>query len=131
MKTIDDLGFNVPAEISKYTAHSAEIAIMILNFIRSNEGMNKKDFASLIGKSSTDITRWVSGQHNFTIQTLSLIEAKTGMQIVRNLSDTNRKVYLKDKIFENKSEEELIEELIAKNEALSSKLMALTKKYKR
>jgi len=49
MKTIDDLNFNVPKEIENYTIHSTEIAIMISNYIRSVEGMNKKSFAELVG----------------------------------------------------------------------------------
>ena len=45
MKTIDDLGFSVPKEIDNYTCHSIEIGIMISNYIKSVEGMNKKSFA--------------------------------------------------------------------------------------
>jgi len=111
MNTIEDLEFGVPEEISRYTAHSAEIAIMILNFILSTEGMNKKEFAKLVGKTPSDITRWISGSHNFTIQTLSLIEAKTGMQIIRNLSDENRKKHLKGEAFYNPTEKEVYTEL--------------------
>ncbi len=113
MKTVEDLEFGIPEEIEKYTAHSAEIAIMILNFILST-GMNKKEFAELVGKTSSDVTRWISGSHNFTIQTLSLIEVKTGMQVIRNLSDANRKKHLRGEAFKNPTEKELYSELMSR-----------------
>lgn len=103
MKTIDDLGITVREEIQKFTSHSAEIAIMIINFIRSNEGMTKKDFAKLVGKTPSDVTRWVSGSHNFTIETLSLIEVKTGMSIILELSNSQRENYLKNRVFKNQN----------------------------
>ena len=95
MKNIKDLDFEIPKEIESYTAHSAEIGIMINNYIRSVEGMNKKTFAELVGKTASDVTRWISGNHNFTILTLSLIEAHTGMSIIKRLSSSNIKEILK------------------------------------
>ena len=86
MKTINDLDFGIPKEIENYTAHSAEIGIMISNYIRSVKDMNKKSFAKLVGKTASDVTRWISGNHNFTILTLSLIETHTEMSIIKRLS---------------------------------------------
>ncbi len=110
MKTIDDLDFSVPKEIEGYTNHSTEIAIMISNYINLN-GLNKKKFAKLVGKTASDITRWVSGNHNFTILTLSLIETKTGLEIVKNLSNNNIKNFRESKTFEIKSEKYLLKEI--------------------
>ncbi len=125
MNTIDNLEFGIPEEISKYTAHSAEIAIMILNFIHLKGEMNKKEFADLVGKTPSDITRWISGSHNFTIQTLSLIEAKTGMQIIRNLSDINRRKHLNGEVFNNPSENEIYLELMPKYQQVVDELQRL------
>ena len=110
MKTIDDLDFSVPKEIEVYTNHTAEIAIMISNYISLN-GLNKKTFAELVGKTASDITRWVSGSHNFTILTLSLIESTTGLEIVKKLSNNNIKYFRESKTFEIKSEEDLLKEI--------------------
>lgn len=110
MKTIDDLDFSVSKEIENYTAHSAEIAIMISNYIRSN-GMTKKTFADLVGKTASDITRWVSGSHNFTILTLSLIEARTGIEIIKKLSKENIISFRKSNVFKVKNEIQLLKEI--------------------
>ncbi|MEP3836637.1 MAG: hypothetical protein ABJM36_03265 [Algibacter sp.] len=107
MKNINDLDFEIPKEIENYTAHSAEIGIMINNYIRSVEGMNKKTFAELVGKTASDVTRWVSGNHNFTILTLSLIEAHTGMSIIKRLSSSNIKEHINCNIFKIETEKDL------------------------
>lgn len=131
MKTINDLDFSVPKEIKRYTNHSREIGIMISNYIESTESMNKLKFAELVGKTPSDITRWVSGSHNFTILTLSLIEAKTGMSIIKELSNDNLKTYLKGDVFELKSEEELENIKLKKEvEELKKKLNSLKKNIK-
>lgn len=107
MKTINDLDFGIPKEIENYTAHSAEIGIMINNYIHSREGMNKKSFAKLVGKTASDVTRWISGNHNFTILTLSLIEAHTGMSIIKRLSSNNIKDHINCNVFKIETEKEL------------------------
>lgn len=130
MKTINDLDFSVPKEIKRYTNHSREIGIMISNYIASTQSMNKSKFAELVGKTASDVTRWVSGSHNFTILTLSLIEAKTGMSIIMELSKDNLKTYLKGDVFELKSDVELeniklkkeVEELKKKIESLKTNI---------
>jgi len=107
MKTINDLNFSVPKEIDNYTRHSTEIGIMISNYIKSVEGMNKKSFAKLVGKTASDITRWISGNHNFTILTLSLIETRTGLSIIKKISKTNIKSHIEGDVFKLQTEEEL------------------------
>lgn len=37
-------------------------------------GLNKKDFAILAGVSPPVVTNWLSGNHNFTVDTLERIE---------------------------------------------------------
>ncbi len=111
MKTINDLNFGVPEEIDIYTKHSAEIGIIISNYIRSVNQMTKMSFAELVGKTPTDITRWISGNHNFTILTISLIEARTGLSIINNLSDKNIKQHLIGDVFKLDTELELKAEI--------------------
>lgn len=41
-------------------------------------GWGKKDLAGKMGKSPSMVTRWLSGTHNFTIDTITEIEFVTG-----------------------------------------------------
>lgn len=42
------------------------------------KGLTKKQFADAIGRRPSEITKWLSGQHNFTIATLSMLSSFFG-----------------------------------------------------
>ncbi|MES2479070.1 MAG: helix-turn-helix transcriptional regulator [Bacteroidota bacterium] len=42
---------------------------------------NRQQFAHLMGVSPSIITRWLSGNHNFTVETLFQIEEQLGIQL--------------------------------------------------
>ena len=37
------------------------------------KGVSKKQLAELTGKRPSEVTRWLSGQHNFTLATIAKI----------------------------------------------------------
>ncbi len=45
------------------------IAARIMDLL-GESGLTKSEFASKIGKQPSEITKWLSGTHNFTIETL-------------------------------------------------------------
>lgn len=46
-----------------------------LDFLMKEKGLSKKQLADAIGKRPSEITRWLSGEHNFTISTLAMLSA--------------------------------------------------------
>ena len=46
------------------------------------QGKTRKDLASLLGKSESEISKWMSGTHNFTIQKLAKIQAVLGESVI-------------------------------------------------
>ena len=53
-----------------------ELSVAIANRIYSileQRGLSQKDFAQLMGKTETEVSRWLSGTHNLTISTISKI----------------------------------------------------------
>lgn len=46
------------------------VAKMLHDFL-STSGITQKEFASMIGKQPSEVSKWLSGNHNFTIDTLS------------------------------------------------------------
>ena len=46
------------------------------------QGKERKDLAILLGKSESEICKWMSGTHNFTIQTLAKIQAVLGESVI-------------------------------------------------
>lgn len=53
-----------------------------LDSLMQERGLSKKQFAEAIGKRPSEITRWLSGEHNFTISTLAMLSAFFGQPIV-------------------------------------------------
>ena len=53
----------------------------LLDFMKE-KGINKKELAALTHRRPSDVTRWLSGTHNFTCRTIALIEQALGVHIV-------------------------------------------------
>lgn len=46
-----------------------------IDALMKEEGLSKKQFADAIGKRPSEITEWLSGEHNFTINTIAKLSA--------------------------------------------------------
>ena len=43
--------------------------------LMTQRGLTKLQFAQALGKKPSEVTKWLSGQHNFTIRPISMISA--------------------------------------------------------
>ena len=50
--------------------------------ILKSKGLTQKEFARLLGKRESEISKWMSGRHNFTTQTIARIEAALNCKIL-------------------------------------------------
>lgn len=50
--------------------------------ILSDKGLKQKDLAIRLGKKDSEISKWMRGTHNFTIDTLVSIEEALGEPII-------------------------------------------------
>jgi len=53
-----------------------------INELMVEKGLSKVEFARAIGKRPSEVTKWLSGQHNFTVRTLALLSAFFGESLV-------------------------------------------------
>lgn len=53
-----------------------------LDALMHEKGLSKKQLADAIGKRPNEVTRWLSGEHNFTIATLSRLSTFFGQPII-------------------------------------------------
>lgn len=83
MKTpFRDMLAAVPADIQQEV--DLEVAISNrINDLMVRRGLTKLEFAQALGKRPSEVTKWLSGQHNFTIRTLSTLSAFFGEPLVR------------------------------------------------
>ncbi|MDE5645052.1 MAG: helix-turn-helix transcriptional regulator [Muribaculaceae bacterium] len=53
-----------------------------IDALMHERGLTKKELADKLGKRPSEITRWLSGQHNFTVSTLAMLSSFFGKSIV-------------------------------------------------
>jgi transcriptional regulator with XRE-family HTH domain len=68
------------------------LATKIANAIKT-KGLKKKEFAEQMGKVPSEISKWLSGTHNFTLETLMDIEAELGIKLINLDNWTNYEKY--------------------------------------
>ena len=71
----------VPPEIKEEINLSFAISNKIESLMQER-GLSKKQFADQLGKRPSEITRWLSGQHNFTVSTLVMLSTFFGKSII-------------------------------------------------
>lgn len=54
----------------------------LIDIARTHKGWARKEFAEEMGCGASMVTRWLSGSHNFTIDTLSEIEVVLGISLL-------------------------------------------------
>lgn len=65
---------SIPPEIHK----EVDMQMAVSNRIYAlmiEKGLSKAEFARAIGKRPCEITKWLSGQHNFTLKTIALLSS--------------------------------------------------------
>lgn len=72
---------SVPAEIKAEVDLSFAISDRI-DSLMCERGLSKKQFADALGRRPSEITKWLSGEHNFTIATIAMLSAFFGKPII-------------------------------------------------
>ena len=89
MTLLDNLLAKITPEQQVRIDRKMRIASIIDDAMKA-KGLGKKQFADKVGRKSSEITKWLSGTHNFTIDTISDIERALGVRIL-NLSKNKSK----------------------------------------
>ena len=80
-KILEERRLNVKAEVRESVALSFRIVDRIHEILQAKD-MKQKDLAQKLGKSEAEISKWMRGTHNFTIDTLVSIEEALGAPII-------------------------------------------------
>lgn len=76
---------NVSPEIKKQVSLSFQIVDRI-HYVLQERGLKQKDLADMLNKKESEISKWMRGTHNFTIETVALIENALGVAILQVVS---------------------------------------------
>ncbi len=72
-------------EIPKEKREAARLSFAVsdrLYFLMKSKGLSKKQLADNLGKRPNEITRWLSGEHNFTLSTIAKLSSYFGEPII-------------------------------------------------
>ena len=80
--TLQEIFNEIPVEKREETRLSFAISNRLAALMQER-GLNKKQLAEALGKRPNEITRWLSGEHNFTISTLAMLSTFFGKSIIK------------------------------------------------
>lgn len=73
---------SIPPEVSKEVEMQMAVSNRIYDLMTAR-GLSKAEFARAIGKRPCEITKWLSGQHNFTLRTIALLSTFFGVPLIQ------------------------------------------------
>ncbi|MCM1451511.1 MAG: helix-turn-helix transcriptional regulator [Clostridium sp.] len=78
---LEEIFNEIPKEKREETRLSFAISNR-LDTLMKEKGLNRKQFAEAVGKRPNEVTRWLSGEHNFTVATLAMLSTFFGQPII-------------------------------------------------
>ena len=90
---LSELIENISQEELEKTESKMRLAVKIADAIKA-KGYGKTEFAKKIKKNNSEISKWLSGTHNFTHDTLILLQKELDVNLVN--SEINEKLEIKN-----------------------------------
>ncbi len=81
-KLMDEIRKTMTPEMKKQMEISVGIANRIYDIL-DEKRMTQKEFAKLLGKTETEVSRWLSGTHNLTTATIAKMSVALNVDIIQ------------------------------------------------
>ncbi len=81
-KRLEERRNKISKDIDIFVKQSFDIVDRI-HEILLKQGKEQKDLATALGKSESEISKWMTGTHNFTTKTLAKIAAALGERVIQ------------------------------------------------
>ena len=72
---------SIPEETKAELEMSFDIAERIASILR-NKGLTQRDLATMLGKRESEVSKWLTGRHNFTTNTIVRIQRALGETVI-------------------------------------------------
>lgn len=80
--SFDDMLANTSPVIQQEMAMGFAVSNRIYELM-TQRGLTKIQFAKALGKKPSEVTKWLSGQHNFTLRTLAMLSTYFGEPLIK------------------------------------------------
>lgn len=81
-KILNEIRGHISPDVKKQLEISVCLANRVYDILEK-KSMTQKDLAKLLGKTETEVSRWLSGTHNMTIATIAKISVALGEDIIK------------------------------------------------
>lgn len=81
-----------PPEVQKQVDLCVAIANRVYDLLEERS-MSQRDLARALGKTETEVSRWLSGTHNLTIATIAKMAAVLGDDIITTTTNIKHENY--------------------------------------
>lgn len=78
---LNEVRKEISAETKIFVQHYADIVIRITHLLE-DKGWSQKQLADKMDKRPSEISKWLNGEHNFTLRSLAKLEAEFGESII-------------------------------------------------
>jgi transcriptional regulator with XRE-family HTH domain len=89
MDSFDKISARTPKDTEQFVSRMLDIAERIQEILTIKK-MTQKDLAKVMGKSESEISKWLTGLHNLEIRTISKIESVLGVNIIEISKSKNQ-----------------------------------------
>lgn len=76
-KTLQRILDNTPKDVDIFVDWYADLVVRINQLLRE-KNITKKELADKLEKQPSEISKWLSGEHNFTLRSLAKLSAELG-----------------------------------------------------
>ena len=76
-KTVDRLLKTTPEDVKIFVDLYADLLVRV-NQLLQEKNITKKELAERLDKSPSEISKWLGGEHNFTLRSLAKLQAELG-----------------------------------------------------
>lgn len=72
---------NKNPEIDRFIERNLEITQQVCVILK-NRGIKKTEFAKMLGKKPSEVSKWLSGTHNLTLKSITKMEIALGIDLM-------------------------------------------------
>jgi len=70
-----------PGDVERFVEKNLDISEQVLDLLK-DKGWSQKDLAKALGKSTAEVSKWLSGTHNLTLRSIAKMEDALGTDII-------------------------------------------------
>jgi transcriptional regulator with XRE-family HTH domain len=80
-KIADRIMATTPEETKRFVRKYGDIVVRVHQILRE-KGITQKMLADKMGKTPSEISKWLSGEHNFTLRSITKLETELNEELI-------------------------------------------------